>query len=51
MGNRERKKIRSEHNDPINFTCGNCNRVVPFKTGYVCTLCGDPEEQIQEDGV
>ncbi len=30
MGNRERKVVRAENNDPINFTCGKCKQVVPF---------------------
>lgn len=37
MGNRERKVIRAEHNDPINFTCGICKRVHPFVDDqYLC---------------
>jgi len=27
MGNKERKKVRAEHNPPINFTCGLCRKV------------------------
>jgi len=33
----DRAKLRAEHNNPINFTCGVCCHVVPFTEGYVCT--------------
>ena len=59
MGNRERKIIRAEHNDPINFTCGVCRRVHPFGDGgYDCiiSLCvnktdNEIEEEEKEDGI
>lgn len=30
MGNKERKVVRAENNDPINFTCGVCKQVHPY---------------------
>jgi len=36
---KRRAEIRKEANDPINFTCGGCMKVQPFKEGYVCDDC------------
>jgi len=42
---REERKERQERNeDPINFTCGECKKVVPFQQGYVCDNCGANKE-------
>jgi len=49
MGNRQRKKVRAEHNDPINFTCGICRRVHPYEGSYDCTEKSEVEPE--EDGV
>ena len=49
MGNRERKRIRAEYNDPINFTCGICRRVHEYKGDYNCTMSEDNEEKKEEE--
>jgi len=53
MGNRERKKVRAENNDPINFTCGVCKKVHKYNKGYKCTMImkdsEDEEEQEEEE--
>jgi len=46
MGNRQRKVIRAENNDPINFTCGECKQVHKFNEGYKCT-----NEEVIESGI
>jgi len=55
MGNKERKKIRAENNDPINFTCGQCRRVVPFTKNYKCENCDVEEDEnlneVDKDGL
>jgi len=48
MGNRQRKEVRAENNDPINFTCGVCRKVHPF-TGNLD--CPDAEKILEEAGV
>lgn len=43
MGNRERKVVRAQNNDPINFTCGICKKVHPFVDDkYEC-----PDQPVQ----
>jgi len=49
MGNRERKKVRAENNDPINFTCGNCKRVQKFEGVYECPYCAYCKIKKEED--
>jgi len=48
MGNRERKVIRAEHNDPINFTCGICKQVHEYNSEdpYRCEIY--PEIEVNE---
>lgn len=41
----DRAKLRAEHNDPINFTCGLCFRVVPFVEGYLCDCMKKEEDE------
>jgi len=36
MGNRQRKAVRAENNDPINFTCGKCRQVHKYTEGFNC---------------
>jgi len=41
MGNRERKEVRAQNNDPINVTCGGCMKVFACKEGNLeCPNCG-----------
>ena len=49
-----RQKMRAEHNDPINFTCGICKQVHSFKKEakdpYLCILKDEVKDGItQED--
>lgn len=45
---KNRKELLHENLDPINFTCGRCNKVVPFKEGYKCENCD--KEEVEESG-
>lgn len=47
MGNRERKKVRAENTDPINFTCGVCRQVHQYINSYDCP---NVEQPIEENG-
>jgi len=48
MTRKERRQTLSEHNDPINYTCGRCMQVHKFnsETPYECL--NQPKE---EDGI
>tara|TARA_Y100000310_G_scaffold5211_1_gene6091 strand:- start:335 stop:484 length:150 start_codon:yes stop_codon:yes gene_type:complete len=49
MGNRQRKIIRAENNDPINFTCGLCKQVHEYKGSYDCVNVVTENEEQQEE--
>ena len=42
---KDRADVRAQNKDPINFTCGKCKQVVPFKDGYICPNCDQEEEE------
>jgi len=44
MGNRQRKVVRAENNDPINFTCGVCRQVHSYEGSYDCPNLNEVEE-------
>jgi hypothetical protein len=43
----ERAAERAGTKEPVNFTCGNCKRVVPFAPNYRCVIC-EPEVTITD---
>jgi len=49
MGNRERKEVRAQNNNPINFTCGVCMQVHEYKGNYNCPMAEDNEEKKEEE--
>jgi len=48
---KKRAELREEANNPINFTCGVCKHVVPFKEGYECEYCGANKPEEVKEGV
>ena len=45
---KERADIRAKGKKPINFTCGKCKQVVPFKDGYKCSNCDElPDQEVE----
>lgn len=43
----QRKEERAKHSDPINFTCGVCQKVVKFQENYVCSNCEEEKEVME----
>jgi len=46
---KKRAEVRARCEDPINFTCGKCKQVVPFKEGYECVNCDVDDDDAEEE--
>lgn len=44
----DRADMREKQENPINFTCGVCHRVVPFQEGYICGPCEEAKKKDEE---
>jgi RNA polymerase subunit RPABC4/transcription elongation factor Spt4 len=42
---KKRAELREKCENPKNFTCGKCKRVVPFNDGYACPHCDEDDDE------
>lgn len=48
MTNKERKVEQAKNKKPINFKCGGCRGVFPYKGSYECPSCGYGKDPVHE---